>query len=212
MRRHTLLLLTLALILTACGDDDTATTATTATTTTTTAASTTAPTTTVATTTSTTAPTTTTTAPPVFVVDTADFFPDPLPGSAEANGSGCVSSPTLGDGIWFGFAHAVADGTITFDLACFFTGPAAVAAATADGAEAFDFYIRNANPSTREVPMAADAKVYGVTDGAGGIEMVPVVGWPPNPGGYVECPGEFCAVWLYVNGGVATGIVEQYLP
>lgn len=212
MRRHALLLLTLALIIAACGDDDdTATTATTVVTTTTTAATTTAPTTTSATTT-TAAPTTTTTAPLVFVIDTEDFFPDPLPGSADAHGSGCVSGPTLGDGIWFGFAHAVADGTITFDLACFFTGPAAVAAATADGAEAFDFYIRNANPSTRAVPMAADAQVYGVTDTAGGIEMVAVVGWPPTPGGYLECPAEFCAVWLYVNGGIATGIVEQYLP
>lgn len=210
MRRHATLLLTLALLVAACGDDDTATTTSTTVTTTTTNATTTAPTSTVATTT--TAPTTTTAAALAFVVDPVDFFPDPLPGSADANGSGCVSDTTLGDGIWFGFAHAVAAGVITFDLACFFTGAAAVAAATADGAEAFDFYIRNDNPTTRSVPVAADPEVFGVSNGSGGIEMIPVVGWPPTPGAFLECPGEFCAVWLYVNGGVATEIVEQYLP
>ena len=119
---------------------------------------------------------------------------------------------TLGDGIWFGFAQAVAGGVITLDLACFFTGAAAAAAATADGAEVFDFYIRNQNPNTYSVAMAAGADVYGVSSGPDGITMVPVVGWPPTPGAFMPCPGEFCAVWLYVNGGVATGIVEQYLP
>ena len=59
----------------------------------------------------------------------------------------------------------------------------------------------------RQIP-----RCLGYPNGSGGIEMIPVVGWPPTPGAFLECPGEFCAVWLYVNGGVATGIVEQYLP
>ena len=37
--------------------------------------------------------------------------------------------------------------------------------------------------------------------------------WPPDwERAYAECPGEFCGVWLYVNDGVVTEIVEQYVP
>ena len=209
MRRPATLLLTLTLFAAACGDDDAVTTTAAITTTAVTVAGST----TTAGTTTTAAATTTTTTAPAFVIDTTDFFPNPLPGSDDANGSGCVTdSAALGDGIWFGFAAAVAGGTITFDLACFFTGAAAVAAATADGAEAFDFYIRNQNPNTYSVAIAGSAQVYYV-DMTGGPEPTPIAlaSWP-TPASYVPCPGEFCAVWLYVNGGVATGIVEQYLP
>ena len=30
--------------------------------------------------------------------------------------------------------------------------------------------------------------------------------------GYIPCPGEFCSVWLYVNNGNVTEVLEQYLP
>jgi hypothetical protein len=37
--------------------------------------------------------------------------------------------------------------------------------------------------------------------------------WPDTGGTrYVPCPGDYCAAWVYVNGGVITELVEQYLP
>jgi hypothetical protein len=171
----------------------------------------------VATTSTTTSTTTTTTVPESFyLVDTTDFFPDPFPGSNDAHGSGCVTPgfDALPNGVWFGFAEGVGGGTITFDLACFFTGPAAVAAAAADGQEAFDFYIRNKVATTFAVPVAADARVWYIDASSGDVSSpteIPLAAWP-HPASFLACPGEYCSVWLYVNGGRATGIVEQYLP
>jgi hypothetical protein len=105
----------------------------------------------------------------------------------------------------------VVGGTITFDLGCFFTGPAAVAAATADGEEAFDFYIRNQNPKTYSVPIAGGADVFIVDQVTIVSSQIAAASWP-SADSFLPCPGEFCAVWVYVNGGEATGIVEQYLP
>ena len=155
---------------------------------------------------------TTTTAALVYAVDEGDFIPDPLPGSDDAHGSGCVVDPSqpLPDGVWFGYAESVFGGTITFDLGCFFTGAAAAAAATADGAEAFDFYIRNLNPVTYAVPIDPAARVWYV-DGSVVMTEIPLASWP-TPASFLSCPGDFCSVWLYVNAGSATGIVEQYLP
>jgi hypothetical protein len=165
--------------------------------------------------TTTTAPATTTTAAPVYEVDEGSFFPDPLPGSDDAHGSGCVvpgGSMILPDGIWFGFAEGIAPGVITFDLACFWTGQAAIDKATEDGEAAFDFYIRNQNPTNREVPIDGAARVW-YLDATGDITLIEIAPnqWP-HPSSFLPCPGEYCSVWLYVNGGRATGIVEQYLP
>jgi hypothetical protein len=241
MRRITIAtLLAVALAAVGCGDDGvvlggettaetfgTATTIAATTTTATTAvppttATTVAPTTTATTaapTTTVAATTTATTAPPPsggpFVVDEADFFPDPLPGSDKAHGSGCVigDRSTLPDGIWMGFVEDFVPGEITFDLACYWTGAEAEARAAADGEEAFDFYVRNMNPRTFKVPISGSARVWFI-DGTGSDFFpteIPVTSWP-HPDSYVPCPGEFCGVWLYVNGGEATGIVEQYSP
>ncbi|MCB2223531.1 MAG: hypothetical protein KQH83_05075 [Actinobacteria bacterium] len=233
MRRTALLLTALALVAAACGDDvldggaTTAAPATTQAPPTTHGGSTLPPTTeappppssTLPPTTATTAApaTTTTAAPPpshTYEIDDSDFFPIPEPGSNGAHGSGCVvpgGSMTLTDGIWFGFATTHAGGEIGFDLACFFTGQAAIDAATEDGEEAFDFYIRNNNPTIRQVPLASDARVFYV-DGAtiNMLETTPAA-WP-TASSYLPCTGQYCSVWLYVNDGVATGMVEQYLP
>jgi hypothetical protein len=149
-------------------------------------------------------------------VDTTHFFPDPFPGSNDAHGSGCVTPgfDALPDGVWFGFAEGVGGGMITFDLACFFTGAAAEAAAAEDGAESFDFYIRNKVSTTFQVPIAADARVWYINMVSGDVGSpteIPLAAWP-NPDSFQDCPGQYCSVWLYVNGGQATGIVEQYLP
>ena len=171
------------------------------------------------TTTTTLPPTTTTTSPPpVYDIDPSDLFPAPLPGSGGAPGSGCVvpgGSTTLTPGVWFGFATTYSGGRIGFDLACFFTGELGWEKAEEDGEEGYDldFYIRNNNPAIRQVTLDPGARVFALDSGGGGAEPVEITAadWPLGAG-YVPCPGEYCAVWLYVNGGVATGLVEQYLP
>ncbi|MCJ7725222.1 MAG: hypothetical protein MUP76_02370, partial [Acidimicrobiia bacterium] len=127
------------------------------------------------------ATTTTTAAPPttagiVYEVDEGNFFPDPLPGSDQAHGSGCVvpgGSTTLADGIWFGFVTAATPGMLTFDLACFWTGAAAEAKAIEDGEEVFDFYIRNMNPTTRQVPIDGAARFW-YLDMTGDITLIEI--------------------------------------
>jgi hypothetical protein len=42
--------------------------------------------------------------------------------------------------------------------------------------------------------------------------VLPFSDWPADPAGYTPCPGDFCGVWLYVNGGNVTEILEQYVP
>ncbi|MCJ7726437.1 MAG: hypothetical protein MUP76_08645 [Acidimicrobiia bacterium] len=227
MRRVTPLILALALTAAAagCGDDasvlgdgvgtSAAPTATEAPATTEATTTTLPPATTEATTTTTVAPPTT--ADITYEVDESNFFPAPLPGSDQAAGSGCVvpgGSSTLTDGIWFGFVEAFTPGTLTFDLACFWTGDVAEAKAIEDGEEAFDFYIRNQNPNTRQVPLAGSARVWFIDASSGGVTMpteIPVTTWP-HPDSFLMCPGDYCSVWLYVNDGKATALVEQYLP
>lgn len=222
-------LMALTLVVAACGDDSAETTTTDAAATTTspvvtTGAPTTLPATTTLAPTTTLPPTiTTTTAPPTtttvagspFTTAAYGFFPDPLGTPADGQGSGCVlEGDVLTDGMWFGFVEAIGGGQATFDLACFFTGPAAVAAATADGEEAFDFYIRNQNPKTFPVPLDSAGTAYWL-DATGDLTplAVAMTAWPMSaPPSYQQCPDDFCSVWLYVNDGTATELIEQYLP
>lgn len=238
MKRPALLLLALALLVAACGDDGSTFTTPTASSTTggteptsTTAESTTTTTTeppptstepTTSTSTTSTSTTTTTTAPEtVYLVDTTDFFPDPFPGSGGAHGSGCVTPgfDALPNGVWFGFAEGVGGGNIAFDLACFYTGPAACTAQIDDGFvtdpdDCLDFWVRNNVATTFAVPIAAGARVWYVDMTSGDVGSpaeIPLADWP-TPDSFQDCPGDYCSVWLYVNDGRATGIVEQYLP
>jgi len=177
-------------------------------------------------TTTTTAAATTTTseAPPTtfdislaeFTADAYGFFPDPLPGSDEAHGSGCApGADQLPDGMWFGFIENATADSFSFDLACFWTGAAAEAAAAADGeSEVYDFYIRNNTTQTRIVPRHPEGSAYWL-DASGDLTplQVPMQEWPvESDTSYQPCPGSFCAAWLYINGGQATEVIEQYLP
>jgi hypothetical protein len=160
--------------------------------------------------------TTTTAAETYYLVDTTDFFPEVFPGAGDAHGSGCVTPgfDALPNGVWFGFVVGVGGGEITFDLACFFTGAAAEAAAEADGMEAIDFYVRNNVATTFAVPISPDIRVWYIDASSGDVSApteIPAVAWP-HPGSFLECPSDHCSVWLYVNGGQATALVEQYLP
>ena len=219
MSRRLIPLVVLGLVLSACGDDD-ATTTTAATTTSET--TTTLPPTTTSEVATTTEPSTTTPAPtttatvPYYSVAWYGMFPDPLLTAADGHGSGCAPpGDVLPAGMWFGFATAFSGGTLTFDLACFFTGAAGLAAATADGEVGYDldFYIRNKNPKLFTIDLDPTGAAYWLDASGSGATPVegPMTDWPVGAG-YVSCPGEHCAVWLFVNDGVVTELVEQYLP
>ena len=192
-----------------------ATTSTTTTPSTTTQATTTTTTTGTPTTTQATTTTTAVTPNGPFTVAKYGFFPDPFTGSDEAHGSGCTpGAAQLPDGIWFGFVEGETSDTLVFDLACFWTGTAAAERATEDGEEVFDFYIRNENPDTRTLQRDPAGTAYWL-DASGDLtpKAIPMSDWPVTTGSpYQECPGDNCAAWVYINGGVVTELVEQYLP
>ena len=166
----------------------------------------------VSTSTSVTAPTTTlpvssSTAPP----STAP------PGTAStdaASGSGCNpgDGATLPEGEWFGFVQSISASGIEFDLACWFTGDAATQAAAEDGEESpppNDYYVRNVNPETREVPVAGGAEVVFYPDGdPNNEETLAYADWAAR----VDERGYELGVWLEVEEGSITEIREQWVP
>jgi len=163
----------------------------------------------------TTVPTTTTISGGPYVVGSPEIYPGaPLPGSAGAGGSGCApGAGQLPDGVWFGYASAKGTSSIDFDLACLYVGDIAYTKGAEDGVEVDnDYYIRNVNPTLRTVSVAASATVYEIEGGSIGFLTVPFADWPMDPTGYVACPSDWCGVWLFVNDGEATEILEQYFP
>ncbi|MBP1633233.1 MAG: hypothetical protein H6Q11_1521 [Acidobacteria bacterium] len=211
MRRFPVALAAVALLLAGCADGGDATPSTT-----------TSPTTTTATTTvpaTTTLPATTTTEPaPAFVVGTPGLYPpDPLPGSGDANGSGCPpEAGPLPDGIWYGKALEVSPEAVRFDPGCFWFGDAALEQAALDGEIDWPapHYLRNPMPDSLELAVAPGSVAYSIDNSTEelGFLTLSLDEWPVQTGGYNSCPGEGCPVWLYVNGGVVTEIQEQYLP
>jgi hypothetical protein len=162
--------------------------------------------------------------PPITITTTTTRYgtndpditlPPPLSQTSDASGSGCdPGSGDLPDGIWAGFVRAIGTDSIDFDLVCFFVGDAANAAATHDGAEEVpvpnDYYIRNENPTVRQVAFAGDATVYVLTEVQ--LSPEPWETWVADPDSGLQCPGDDCLVWIYVNTGVITEAVEQYRP
>ena len=88
---------------------------------------------------------------------------------------------------------------MTFDLACFFFGDHAYQAATEDGIDPGevnnDYYIRNTNPETRDVPVSGEAVAWEIgVVGDDHFEPIPWDEWPTNPE-----QGCHCQVWLYIT-------------
>lgn len=133
----------------------------------------------------------------------------------RATGSGCSPGATgqLPDGRWFGYRTSSDGESLSFDLACWFSGRAAEAAAAEDGEESpppNDYYIRNLDDRERLVPVDPSA----------------VATWLPSPGdpssattiSYSEWnaaqldrplrPG----IWLTVRAGMIVAIEEQFQP
>lgn len=180
--------------------------------------STTLPTSTTAPATTTTAGTTTTAATTTtrYEAGTPTLFPlASLPGSGGAAGSGCSpGSQALPDGAWFGFVVARDGSAVEFDLACLYFGDIAYEKGAGAGEEvANDYFLSNVNPSLRSITIAGDVPVFEIDATQPDVFLtVPFADWPIDPNLYVACPDTFCGVWLYVNDGTVTEIVEQYFP
>jgi len=137
-----------------------------------------------------------------------------------AEGSGCLAdSGRLPDGAWFGFVKAWDTAGIDLDPACFYwRAPAAreAAARNQESPPPNDFFIANDSKNVRRILVAPDAAAVRVTHTKdGGVTMNDVTtyrGLLADSGTYIDCPGEFCGVWVFVNGGIATEVTMQYLP
>ena len=116
------------------------------------------------------------------------------------------------DGEWYGLVVSRSDDSLEFDLACWFTGDGAVLAAAEDGEESpppNDYYVRNANPETRDVPVGSDIEVVFYPDGDPTNEdTVSYEEWDA----LVAQRGYELGVWLEVEEGLITEIREQWVP
>jgi len=130
-----------------------------------------------------------------------------------ARGSGCTpGTDHLPDGDWFGEVVRADAGELEFDLACWFDGDAAIAAAAEDGERLrIDYYIRNVSTKTRRLPIADDTTVVwyglGAADPAD-PEMISYAEWRVFDLEHICCAG----VWLTVDAGVVTRMEEQWVP
>ncbi|NNE96493.1 MAG: GerMN domain-containing protein [Acidimicrobiales bacterium] len=138
-----------------------------------------------------------------------------VPTNEQASGAGCtpLTGEGLPDGRWFGYLDDARADSVDFDLACWFNGTAAALAAAEDGEESpppNDYYVRNVNDLIRTLDVSTSAEVS----------------WLPSPGDPATQAdasyGEWLAersdrpfqpgVWLTINEGQVTLIVEQYVP
>lgn len=130
-----------------------------------------------------------------------------------AQGSGCTptSETTLPDGRWFGLVTSTTESSIEFDLACWFTGDAAIAAAESAGEEPppNDYFVRNNNELTRELPVAQDAEVTFYLSGDPTSE---VQGDVPAWRGILNDRGIPFGIWVQTSGGEVTSVEEQWVP
>ncbi len=144
--------------------------------------------------------------------------PGPLAGSDGALGSGCApGAGALPDGAWYGYAVNWDATGLDFDLACFYVGAAADAQAAArnDEEPPNGFYLVNDSPTTRRLPIDAATPAYrlALPGDVVGLERTTyreMVTDPPS--GISPCPGEWCSVWVFVNDGRVTEVMQQYLP
>lgn len=142
-------------------------------------------------------------------VTTAAASPD----SGGAEGSGCSPGPSasLPDGRWYGVVVDSTTDSLDFDLACWFTGQAAIAAAAEDGEEPppNDYYVRNQNDQVRILPVSATAPAtfYPTGDPTGETHGT-FAEWRAM----MEERGAWFGVWLEVAGGEVTSVTEQWVP
>lgn len=157
--------------------------------------------------TTTTAPTSSTTAPTTTSTSTRSVV-------HEAEGSGCTPGPgKLPDGEWFGYVVTTKANEIEFDLACWFSGDAAIRASKEDGQESpppNDYYVRNLNKLTRLL------SVNGKTE----VIWYPEVGDPTSEAtttyadwlAQIEKRELMLGIWVEIEGGTVVEVQEQWIP
>ena len=164
--------------------------------------------------------------PEGFSVETVGYGPMPLEGSAGAGGSGCApGTEQLPDGVWFGFVVDRSDVGIQFDLACWWSGDRANEVALERGETDVpvpnDYYITNDSERLRAVEIAPDTPVahldYTEANTTNDPYVVVAFGEWGGLNDYLNCDfgsktEPFCLVWLYINDGLVTELVEQYVP
>jgi hypothetical protein len=163
--------------------------------------------------TSTTVPSTSSTTSTTTVVTTGASPSTTQPDGPS--GSGCTpgDAVTLPEGEWFGSVVSASQSGIEFDLACWFTGEAAVEAAAEDGAESpppNDYYVRDDNPQIRSLPVSPDTEVTwypSIGDPTSEI-VVSYPDWVDE----VTARGLGLGVWLDVIDGEVVRIREQWVP
>lgn len=171
-----------------------------------------------ATTATTKAPTTTATKPPPSPPATPITIPSPKDGHSP-EGSGCTppAGDTLPDGIWFGMLKSVdpASGRIGLDLACFFVGDAANAAAAADGGSEVpvpnDYYIRNNNPKVYELATASDVAVLEIPNMGSGPGYTTSSGLAAAQATLTRF-GDHWIGWVQITDGWVVVMQQQFVP
>ena len=161
-------------------------------------------TTTAAATTTTTVAVTTTVAAPTTTV-TADTL--------AADGSGCTPGPgALPDGRWYGLVDSYYAQGIAFDLACWFSGEAAIAASAEDGEESpppNDYYVRNENTQLRDLPVDPATPVLWYLGGdPNDFEEGVLSDWIEH----LDTMSFRFGIWVTIEEGQVTEIEEQWVP
>lgn len=137
----------------------------------------------------------------------------PVDVNSLASGSGCTPGPgALPDGTWFGYVSDPTATELEFDLACWFSGAAAIEATLEDGEESpppNDYYIRNTSTDTRSVPVSPDVTVRWLPpDDIVNLTDIPYDEWLDVGPERSWQP----AVWLEIEEGEVVSIEEQYQP
>jgi hypothetical protein len=160
---------------------------------------------------------TATVTPPTSLNDLLRMTAAPLGTPTPSPSAAATPDGTLTNGKHPGYLTGVdvSNRTVTVDVVQFFTGDAATNAAREDGAAEVpppnDYWIRNANPLLRTLPVSADATITvnvlaGETSGDSAKD-VPVT--LQQLAGYHLANHLF---WVTVDGGTITKIAEQFLP
>lgn len=139
-----------------------------------------------------------------------------VPTVEQADGSGCTpaSTDTLPAGRWFGYISSANADELSFDLACWFTGEAAVVAASEDNAESpppNDYYVRNISDQLRTHQVDSATEVQWLPDPGNpqSGEIVSYADWLANRGQ----PSDSGGYWITVeDDSHVIAIEEQYVP
>ncbi len=152
---------------------------------------------------------------------TPPSVPISIPASTDStspDGSGCTppAGGSLPDGIWFGVLKSVdtAHDAIGLDLACWFSGAAAQAAAGSSTPVDNDYFVRNENPKIYTLPTATKVAVLPLAENASGgfsgTDAAPTTGVASAQAILGSDTPKY--VWVEITDGLVTVIQAQFTP